>query len=154
DAVDATVPNGARFESPGRQPCVTTKTIRAALKRRDSTPASCAARHRISPRWGLARFDDMTQGSAVLRPGLSNLAPLGLLSLRIPTRFQPGRTCSLQKSDLEAAMSLLRRVLTLALLVLAALPFAAHADEKAEAGLAKIAPKMREFVEAKQISGA
>jgi CubicO group peptidase (beta-lactamase class C family) len=47
-----------------------------------------------------------------------------------------------------------RRLLTLALLVLASLPFAAHADEKVETGLAKIAPKMREFVEAKQISGA
>src|SRR5262245_18961451 len=44
--------------------------------------------------------------------------------------------------------------LTLMLLILAALPLAARADEKTESGLAKIAPKMREFVEAKQISGA
>jgi CubicO group peptidase (beta-lactamase class C family) len=50
-----------------------------------------------------------------------------------------------------------RRPLTPALLFLVLLPVVtrpARADEKTDAGLAKIAPKMREFVDAKQISGA
>jgi CubicO group peptidase (beta-lactamase class C family) len=47
-----------------------------------------------------------------------------------------------------------RLPLTLALLILAPLASAARADDKTEQGLAKIAPRMREFVEAKQISGA
>ena len=49
------------------------------------------------------------------------------------------------------------RPLTLALVAFAALPFASRhssGDDKADVGLAKIAPRMREFVEAKQIAGA
>ncbi|MGE5192904.1 MAG: hypothetical protein ACM3U2_10400, partial [Deltaproteobacteria bacterium] len=47
-----------------------------------------------------------------------------------------------------------RRLLTLALFTLASLPCPTRAGDKTEAGLGKIAPKMREFIEAKQISGA
>jgi len=46
---------------------------------------------------------------------------------------------------------------TLALVAFLSLPIAlrnSRADDKTEAGLAKIAPRMREFVEAKQITGA
>jgi len=54
-------------------------------------------------------------------------------------------------------MPVARRLLMLALLVLASIPFAWHAgqaDDKTDAGLAQIAPKMRAFIQAKQISGA
>ena len=50
-----------------------------------------------------------------------------------------------------------RNLLPLGLFALGVLPFALNstqADDKTDAGLAKIAPRMREFVEAKQISGA
>jgi hypothetical protein len=76
-----TSPKGAGFDSPGRQPWVWATTKRKALKGRDScVPGVGVAFRNLAP-LGLHPPSQL-RNPGLTRPGLSNLAPLGLLRSR------------------------------------------------------------------------
>jgi hypothetical protein len=72
-------PNGARFDSPGRQPWVSNPKSRESPEGAKFWRSSrCISHFGISPRWGFTARLFANPGRRSARPGLSNLAPLGL----------------------------------------------------------------------------
>ena len=111
-------PTGARFlvrTVPCRQSYHSTCCASPSTPSQDCVPATrheiesyehCAWDFGISPRWGFASFSLRTPGRRCARPGLSNLAPMGLLA-RWGTRigYEVGRQGA---SNYQAVQSLLR----------------------------------------------
>jgi hypothetical protein len=75
--IQANSPNGAGFDSPGRQPWAISR--RSEKPQRGEIPGGELGpiKKGISPRWGCRNSVDCVS-PGLTRPGLSNLAPLGL----------------------------------------------------------------------------
>src|SRR5204863_1818882 len=95
DEVDRGSPNGARFDSPGRAPirgelvALCMDQNKAHKPQRGEIPVWCSISSLMESRPYRAQAANhvSTQGSASLRPGLSNLAPMGLTQ-RMPECFR------------------------------------------------------------------
>jgi len=80
-------PNGARFDSPGRQPWVTHSTETQAPKRRDSRKGRRATTRNRAP---LGLHVELRRAyPGLTRPGLSNPAPVGAERLAAEMKCEP-----------------------------------------------------------------